>query len=195
MTNYEYIITEDISLDVLKDNIEHSGMSDKSIEHLDFQDTNLHVHMDNELSSEDEDILDTIIANLPTCSWQRKLRNEVNILTHQIIIDGTPFPVSGANGGYAIIPMSEEDQRNYIGLIISKDFMTYTGADRVTIKCLDMVTGDDVYYKPESSADIVLFWGAGLQHVKGSLEDGWVIKNEIMGLNLIELKEWVDPRL
>ena len=127
--------------------------------------------------------------------FKRYRRDQANVLTKDIIVHGMLFPVSGAPGGYARIPMTDEDQRNYLGMVVAKDMLSYSGEDRVKVKCLDLVTGDTVYFYPENADAVVMFFGAGLQHIKTSLEDGWVIKDDLMGMTLQELKDWVDPRL
>ena len=126
---------------------------------------------------------------------KRSRRDNVNELTHELIVEGMLFPVSGANGGYARVPMNDEDQHNYIGMTISKDFLSYSGPDAVHVKCIDLVTGEDVFYYPPDANAVITFWGAGMQHVKVKLEEGWAIKADIMAMTVQELKNWVDPRL
>jgi hypothetical protein len=137
-----------------------------------------------------EAIEDYILTEDLRC-YMRALRDQVNLLTGELITGGMMFPL---DDGYARFPMSAEDQRNYLGMVVSAASLPYEGEDRLTIKGIDPSTLDTVYLLPEGASAVAMFFGAGMLHVKQCLEDGWVLKDEIMGMTLEELQAWVDIR-
>jgi hypothetical protein len=126
-------------------------------------------------------------------SYKRCLREEVNTTTHDLIEAGMLYPVGG--GEYARFPMTDEDQRNYMGMTIVSASLPYTGEDRLTVKGVDPTTGVDVFWQPDGATDVQTFFGAGLIHVKTALEAGWAIKASIMEMDLAGLQAWTDSRL
>lgn len=136
---------------------------------------------------------DDYIDVADTRSYKRYRREQANAATHDIIEEGMLYPIGG--GEYARFPMTDEDQRNYMGMTMVAASLAYTGDDRITVKGINPTTGDDEFWQPDSAAEVATFFGAGLLHVKTSLEDGWAIKAEIMGSTLAELDAWVDVRL
>jgi hypothetical protein len=125
--------------------------------------------------------------------YRRYLRDKVNSTTKDIIQAGVVYP-TGVDT-YARFPMTDEDQRNYMGMAMSAASLTYSGEDRLKVKGISLTTGEDVYWTPDSAGEVATFFGAGLLHVKSALEAGWDIKDGIMSSSLVELDAWTDPRL
>jgi len=118
-------------------------------------------------------------------------RAQINAKTSELIARGLTFPVDAVATTFAL---SAEDQRNYTGLIIAKDLLAYAGDDRVTIKGKDPITLTDVYFQPDSSAEVVAFYAAGLAYVKAVLEAGWDLKDAIEVADEATLMDWEELR-
>jgi len=86
-----------------------------------------------------------------------------------------------------------EDQRNYIGAVIAKDAMMYSGDYRLRIKCYDE-SGDVTYFLPEGPEDIETMFGAGVTSILTNLGTGWILKDSLQALTFDDLVGYTDPR-
>jgi hypothetical protein len=134
-----------------------------------------------------------------------KLRDMVDENSRVIIEYGLMFQMDGQ---IFRIRCNDEDQRNYTGLIIAKDYLLYSGPDRIKLKGYD-ANGNCIYVNFTSPTDVVDMYMMGLQHVNNTLNDGWkikdvggtlldgvtVIETPIINMNCEQLQSWVDPRV
>ena len=131
------------------------------------------------------------------------IRNNVDDKTAELIANGFMFQMDGM---VFRVRCNDEDQRNYTGLIISKDFLPYEGSDRVKLKGYD-ANNNPVYANFANANEVVMLYAMGVSHVNNMLNDGWKIKDmggtlstgqvittPIKDMNCQQLASWIDPR-
>lgn len=86
--------------------------------------------------------------------------------------------------------LTQEFQLNLLGLVQVKDVLVY--AD-VKIKGKS-AAGDTVYYSPADASELTAFYAAGLAHIQGAYQSGWILKDSLVSMTIDELKRFEDLR-
>ena len=83
-----------------------------------------------------------------------------------------------------IFPISEEDQRNYLGLnvaalnqlVTGQQILDFQSSTRLKVKGHDE-DGNTVYHEFVDCGDVIMFFLAGMAFVNGTLQSGWYLKD------------------
>ncbi len=106
------------------------------------------------------------------CLRKQKLakRCAINTRTSKIILAGFIYLD-------ILFTVSSEDQSNYSGMAIAKDYLDYDpqSPNKITVKGANQA-GADAYLFPANANEVVAFYIQGLIHVKTCLSGGWYLK-------------------
>lgn len=133
---------------------------------------------------------------------KQEVKDAIDIKTGALITAG--FMYSLAEQTFRV-RCSDEDQRNYTGLVISKDLLPYSGDSRIVLKGYTD-DGSPVFVPFADASEVLAFYMAGVAHVNNCLTDGWKLKElggtlssgtVVAAVNTMtydELIAFVDPR-
>jgi hypothetical protein len=135
---------------------------------------------------------------------RQAIRDQIDIKTGELIEYGFPYELDGKS---LRIRCMDEDQRNYLGLVIGKDGLEYTGPNRVIMKGYDE-NNISVYANFANSTEVLYFFITAITFVNNCLNDGWKIKDKggtlsteqvittpIKDMAYNDLLNFVDPRI
>lgn len=188
METYNFEVSEPIDLDLVRELIGVSDMTDKAYlySHLNYATLNLDVVMENTLTTTDEQILDDAMADLVRQSWVRKRRDEVNDLT-DYIVENTYVDSTGVAYYLDMV-----HQMSYKAAHDERTHLTYP----YTVKGIGSHYRTFTDKEGETGADEFHAWYlAAMGWVTYQIQSMWPVKDSIDAMSLQQLKDFVDPRV
>jgi len=122
--------------------------------------------------------------------------DRVDTTTNEVIETSWIYP--DENGQK--IRLNKEDQSNYEGEKNLYAELDYDGVDvsaffPVELKVWTRVDGSPIMLPMSDLAAYKTFIRAGKSHIKAKLQEGWILKVQLIAMTLEELLAWTDPRI
>ncbi len=115
--------------------------------------------------------------------------------TDVLIATGWVYPDASGQS----VRMLDRDQANFEGeknlyVELADDGADVSSYFPVEIKVQTSANGAPIMLTMADLTAYKTFVRAGKMYIKGRLQEGWVLKNQLVAMSLSELENWVDPR-